>query len=356
MSYVCKQTQICRTSFPMSPEKIAKALHYAGEHIRQLPQEEKDNLFLHAQSKNPWFIPEYSRLAFDHYANWLREDILLDWIKPCPSHWKKGLTIGLVLAGNLPLVGFHDVLAVLITGHSALIKPSSQDEVLLDFMLDTITEIEPELKKNIRKTDRLKGMDAVIATGSNNTSRYFDTYFGKYPHIIRKSRTSIGVLTGRETEEDLIAFYRDMFSFFGLGCRNISKLFLPKGFDPSRLMQLDDPFKNQIHHHKYLNNYEYNKSIYLVNGIPHFDNGHYILKEDKAFHSPLSVIYYAFYDSMEQLRNYLETEKENIQCIVSQDTSLPAAIRPGDAQFPGLNDYADHINTLEFLTQFKSHN
>lgn len=350
MSYVCKQIQIFRTCFPMNPENIAKALHYAGEHLRQLPLEEKENLFLLAQSKNPWFIPEYSRLAFDHYVNWLKEDILLDWIKPCPSHWQTGRIIGLVLAGNLPLVGFHDVLAVLITGHTALIKPSSQDEVLLDFMLDTFTEIEPGLRKNIQKTERLKGMDAVIATGSNNTSRYFDTYFGKYPHIIRKSRTSVGVITGSETEEEIMAFYQDMFSFFGLGCRNISKLFLPKGFDPSQLMHLDDPFKDQIHHHKYLNNYEYNKSIYLVNRVPHFDNGHYILKEDQAFHSPLSVIYYEFYSDKEQLRDYLEAEKEKIQCVVSKDATLPSAIRPGEAQFPSLNDYADNINTLAFLT------
>jgi hypothetical protein len=336
----------------MNPENIAKALHFTGEHLRQLPEDEKENLFLGAQSKNPWFIPEYSKLAFDHYANWLKEEVLLDWIKPCPSHWKMQQSIGLVLAGNLPLVGFHDVLAVLITGHQAQIKASSQDEVLMDFILQTIIEIEPGLQSQIKKVERLRGMDAVIATGSNNTSRYFETYFSKYPHIIRKNRTSVGVITGHETEEEVLAFYKDMFSFFGLGCRNISKLFLPKGYDPTKLMQLDDPFHDQIHHHKYLNNYEYIKSIYLVNSINHFDNGHYILKEDTGFHSPLSVIYYEFYESIEELSHHLENMKENIQCVVSKDSNLHSAILPGQAQFPSLNDYADNIDTLKFLTNF----
>jgi hypothetical protein len=350
MSYVCKQIQLLRTLPAMRPENIAKALHFAGEYLRQLPEDEKENLFLQARSRNPWFIPEYTKQAFEHNINWLKEDLLLDWIKPCPSHWKTQQRIGLVLAGNLPLVGFHDVLAVLITGHHAIIKPSSQDEVLLNFILKVFTEIEPQLKEQIYITERLKNIDAVIATGSNNTSRYFDAYFGKYPHIIRRNRTSVGIISGKESKEELLAFYQDMFSFFGLGCRNVSKIYIPKGYDPTILMQLEDPFQEQINHHKYLNNYEYNKSIYLVNGVPHFDNGHFLLKEDSGLHSPLSVIYYEYYENVERLKDTLNAQRDSIQCIVSSDQRIPSAVSPGKAQYPELSDYADNVNTLEFLT------
>jgi len=332
----------------MNAESIIKAMHYVGEYLKQLSDNERDELFLHAQNKNPWFTPENSALAFDHYLQWLDFDTLMQWAKPYLKGRPPMRTVGLVLAGNLPMVGFHDILAVICSGHRALIKASSQDEVFTKFFIDTALEIEPELGKHLELVDRLKDMDAVIATGSNNSSRYFDAYFGKYPHIIRRNRTSVAVLDGTETDAELKQLYGDIFSFFGLGCRNISKVYLPQGYEPTRLMQLDDPYVEQIHHHKYLNNYEYNKSIYLVNLVPHFDNGHYLLKEDENIHSPLAVVYYEFYEDVEDLSLKLAPKQEQIQCVVGRAESQ--AIPFGRAQFPTLTDYADKIDTMAFLS------
>ena len=209
------------------------------------------------------------------------------------------------MAGNIPAVGFHDVLCVLLNGDSALIKLSSKDTVLLKFLLEKLIEINPGFSSKIQYAERLKSFDAVIATGSDNTSRYFEYYFGKYPHIIRKNRTSVAILDGTENEKDLTQLGTDVFSYFGLGCRNVSKLFVPSGYNFGPLFRSWELFKEIEHHHKYHNNYHYQKSIFLVSVIPHLDNGFVLLQESERLVSPIAVVYYEYYTKPDELRDRL---------------------------------------------------
>lgn len=350
MSYVCIQSQILDAN-TMNTDQIIEALHYTGEVWRKMPHTERDELFSKARRQNPWFSPEYTARTFDHNANWLRKEALHEWTAPYTLSPSRPKTVGLVLAGNLPLVGFHDALSTLISGHKAQIKLSSQDSVLMRHFVDTLAEVEPELAQRVEITERLHDMEAVIATGSNNTSRYFQTYFGKYPHIIRQNRTSVGVITGKESAEELSALHEDMFSFYGLGCRNVSKIYLPEGYDPTKIISASEAFQSQIHHHKYLNNYEYNKSIYLVNGVPHYDSGYFMLKEDIGLHSPISVVYYEYYKDLNTVLSHLESISNQIQCKVGLGQLGEDFVAFGQAQHPGLTDYADHVDTLAFLSK-----
>ncbi len=309
-----------------------------------------DAVFLSAKGKNPWFTSESINKALEGILLFLRPEALQTWSANIPNHNLEPKQIGIVMAGNLPMVGFHDLLAVLITGNKAKIKLSSQDSVLLPFLINTLTSIQPAFETQVEIQEQLKDFDAVIATGSDNTARYFDHYFGKYPNIIRKNRTSVGVVTGSETKEELGAFGNDIYDYFGLGCRNISKIYFPKGYDiPSFIDQLA-PFKDVIHHNKYCNNYEYQKSIYLVNKVSHLDNGFTLFKEEtEHLVSPLSVLFYEFYSDIPTLQKTLAAHKEKIQCIACQTDLGSNAIAPGSTQCPSLDDYADNINTLEFL-------
>jgi hypothetical protein len=259
----------------------------------------------------------------------------------------------LILAGNIPLVGFHDVLSVLASGHHALIKSSTQDARLIKKVLERLIAIEPAFEGSFTFVERLENFDAVIATGSNNTSRYFEYYFGKVPHIIRKNRNSVAVLTGDETTEQLYLLGHDIFDYFGLGCRNVSKLFVPKGYDLIKFFEAIEPYNSIINHHKYNNNYDYNKSIYLVNRDTHLDNSFLLLKEDKSFTSPLAVLFFEYYEDIESLEELLKQENAHIQCIVSE---LPLntgnqVVTFGQSQHPQLWDYADGVDTMDFLTK-----
>jgi hypothetical protein len=262
-------------------------------------------------------------------------------------------SIGLILAGNIPIVGFHDILCVLASGHKALIKLSSQDQKFIPYILEKLIEIEPAFERQISFIDRLKDFDAVIATGSNNTSRYFDYYFSKVPHIIRKNRNSVAVLNGQESREDLKALGHDIFDYFGLGCRNVSKLYVPKDYVFEEFFESIEEFKSVADHHKYNNNYDYNKSIFLVNLDKHLDNGFILLKEDSRFVSPLAVLYYEEYHNIEQLGSELIKNEDLIQCIVS-NSKLPLSTVPfGQSQCPGLFDYADGVDTMKFLRELQ---
>ena len=259
--------------------------------------------------------------------------------------------VGLILAGNIPMVGFHDVISVLATGNIALIKLSSADDKLLPALLTELVKIEPLLKDHIVYVDRLKDFDAVIATGSNNTSRYFEFYFGKGPNIIRKNRNSVAVITGNESKEELALLGHDIFDYFGLGCRNVSKLYIPEGYDIKNFFEPIEGFKDIINHFKYNNNYDYNKSIYLVNLKHHYDNGFLLLTEGESLSSPLAVLYYETYTNIEQLEELLSNRAEDIQCIVSNAAlKLDTAVLGfGQSQTPKLWDYADNVNTIDFL-------
>jgi hypothetical protein len=259
-------------------------------------------------------------------------------------------TVAVVMAGNIPAVGFHDLLCVLISGNRLMARLSSNDKQLLPAICDMLVGIEPGFADRFSFTEeQISGFDAVIATGSNNTARYFNYYFGKYPHIIRKNRNGVAVLTGNETEKELKALGEDIFTYFGLGCRNVSKLFIPDGYDVKILLDALQVFEKAGDHHKYHNNYDYNKSIYLVNGDDHFDNGFLLLKEDASIASPVSVVYFERYSAIGKLNDLINGNLEDIQCVVSTDRKIHGAIPPGTTQHPKLWDYADGVDTMKFL-------
>jgi hypothetical protein len=298
-------------------------------------------------NQNGWFTEENVKLALTSWQKVLNEELLEIWLSKYQLS-ENSKTIGLVLAGNIPMVGFHDVLSVLISGHKVLIKLSSQDNLLIPFLLKVLIKIEPNFKeKIIYRKDKLQNFDAIIATGSNNTARYFEYYFRDKPHIIRKTRNSVAVLSGDENNEDLFNLGKDIFTYFGLGCRNVSKLFVPKGYDFTSFFEAIYPFNTVINHHKYANNYDYNKTVYLMNAIPLFDNNFLILKEDNSIASPLGVVFYEFYTEIDEVVQIIENQKDTIQCVVS--SILEDSIPFGQSQVPKLWDYADGVDTIKFL-------
>jgi hypothetical protein len=257
------------------------------------------------------------------------------------------------MAGNIPLVGFHDMLCVLISGHIFLGKMSSKDDQILKTIAEILIAINPEFNELINFTDKLSNFDAIIATGSNNTSRYFESFFKNYPHIIRKNRNSIAILNGKETQDELYKLADDIFLYFGLGCRNISKLFVPKEYNFDNFLDAIKHYQNIITNKKYFNNYKYNKSILQINKTPHIDNGFMLLKEDYAISSPISTIYYKEYINILDLKKIVNQSLDNIQCIVTNNNHFNNAVKFGQAQKPELWDYSDNVDTLNFMIQIK---
>lgn len=318
------------------------------------PDPDFKNLILSAQNSNAWFTVDEVEKALNALHKMLNEQDLKTWFKDVKIS-SKPKKVGLILAGNIPLVGFHDVISVLATGNIALIKLSSSDDRLLPALLKELVKIEPRLADQIQYVERLKDFDAVIATGSNNTSRYFDYYFGKVPNIIRKNRNSVAVLTGEESPAEIALLGHDIFDYFGLGCRNVSKLYIPENYDIKNLYEPIEHFQGIINHFKYNNNYDYNKSIYLVNAAQHYDNGFLLLKEDNNMSSPLAVLYYERYKSLEEVQESLNQVVEDIQCVVSQaDLTLNTGVlKMGQSQHPRLWDYADNVDTIAFLNSLE---
>ncbi|HWD89645.1 MAG TPA: acyl-CoA reductase [Mucilaginibacter sp.] len=302
---------------------------------------------------NAWFTPDSVAHALKATGQMLNMDDLQNWLSKYDIKSYDPKKTGLVLAGNIPLVGFHDILCVLVSGNIAQIKASSQDSRLIAHVLKKLVAIEPAFDERFKFSERLENFDAVIATGSNNTSRYFEYYFGKVPHIIRKNRNSVAVLTGDESNGQLHALGHDIFDYFGLGCRNVSKLFVPQGHNFEPFFETIESYKNIIHHHKYNNNYDYNKSIYLVNRDKHLDNGFLLLKEDKSTASPLAVLFFEYYNSIDSVQETLRQQSENIQCVVCIDHLQVnnQVVAPGQSQQPALWDYADGVDTMDFLTK-----
>ncbi len=303
-----------------------------------------------SQSRNGWFTPEQVRFALASWAQALTERNLKKWLDPYTITDKPAKTVGLVLAGNIPLVGFHDFLSVLVTGNRALVKLSSTDQKLLPLLAGYLIAVAPDFAPMIKFTEeKLEGFDAVIATGSNNTSRYFEYYFRDVPSIIRKNRNSVAVLTGDETREELVALGEDIFRYFGLGCRNVSKLFVPKGYDFAGFFEAMYNYRDIVEYEKYANNYDYNKAVFLMSRFEILDNGFMTLKEDPAYASPISSVFYQYYDDLEQLKDRLAKDSDAIQCVVS-NTGLSGSLNFGQAQNPQLWDYADGVDTIKFLT------
>lgn len=330
----------------MKIEEKIKVFESLGDKIRSLSVSKVEELAQHAQSHNGWFTLESVSKALQGIAYLLQKDKLEQWLGNESESPEVPRIVGIVMAGNIPLVGFHDLLCVLASGHFAAIKPSSDDAYLMKQLTEWIIEIEPRFKKNLELRERLNSIDAVIATGSDNTARYFEYYFKDIPSIIRKNRTSIAILNGNETAEELRLLGEDVFSYFGLGCRNVSKVFTPKGFDFRDVFPHFESFKEVANHHKYRNNYDYYKSIYLINQTPHLDTGFLLINSTNDLVSPISVLYHQEYETMDQLNEVIKQQEEKIQCIVGQ-----GRIPFGKAQLPELWDYADNVDVLAFLKQ-----
>ena len=298
---------------------------------------------------NGWFTKDNVLTAFSKWGNILNYSNLNKWTSQYSLNPTKPLNIGVIMAGNIPLVGFHDFLSVLISGHHIIAKQSSSDSYFLPLIAKYLEYIEPEFKDHISFTEeRLSNLDAVIATGSNNTARYFDYYFGKYPSIIRRNRNSVAILTGDETEQDLINLGEDIFRYFGLGCRSVSKLYVPKGYDFDKFFQAIYKFKEVIYYNKYVNNYDYNKAVYLMSEYKLLENGFLMLKEDKSYASPIATMFYEVYTDMKSLEQKLEADIDAIQCVVGKSEQIKM-IDFGETQTPQLWDYADDVDTLAFL-------
>lgn len=306
-----------------------------------------------AYHHNAWFTPTNTEKAFTTIGQLLSASKLTNWLAPYPFDHETDKVVGLILAGNIPLVGFHDILCALCAGFNIQVKTSADDPVLTTHVLNQLIEIEPQFFRKITISERLKNFDLIIATGNDNSARYFSYYFGQKPHIIRKNRNSAAVLTGRETQQDLQLLGSDLFDYFGLGCRSVSKLFVPSGYDISTFFEGIDRFSGIINHHKYANNYDYNKSIYLVNGDPHYDNGFLLVKPDQRTASPLAVVFLEAYSDREALTDRLTALAPQLQCVVSSEPlslTTPVVV-PGQSQHPALDDYADGVNTLAFLAE-----
>jgi hypothetical protein len=338
----------------MTLEKRIEAFSALGHIIRSALEGEKtlfsekllslaDNQHIH----NPWFTPAYVRMAISAIADNLTEEKLKRWTGKYPGLEKdyKPLKAGVIMAGNIPLVGFHDFLSVLISGNKIIAKTSSKDPVLLPFLAEILGSVDSDFKNYIRlEKDAISDFDIVIATGSDNSARYFDYYFGRYPNIIRKNRNSIAVLDGEESDADLENLGLDLFSYFGLGCRNVSKIYIPEGFDLERLTSAWKKYSGIISHGKYASNYEFNMAVYLVNREEFTDTGFLLMKESTALSSPVAVLFYEYYKSFELLLNHLDSLSDMIQCIAGKN-----GIPFGTANKPELWDYADNIDTIDFL-------
>ena len=305
-----------------------------------------------AEQHNGWFTRNNILFALQQWGELLTKDNIQDWLSNYDlKQIEQPKTVGIVMAGNIPLVGFHDFLSVLLSGHKVLAKLSSNDKILLPFITDYLIKQEPSLKNAIAFVDgKMEDFDAVIATGSNNTSRYFEYYFGKKPNIIRKNRNSIAILTGNESKEELEALNEDIFRYYGLGCRNVSKIYVPKGYDFEPFFNAMYTQKEIINQHKYANNYDYNKAVYLMSDFKILDNGFLVLKEEDTLASPISVLFYSFYDTLDALYNEMAGMQDLIQCVVTAQ-GLASEVKFGETQKPKLNDYADGVDTMEFLRQ-----
>ncbi len=306
-----------------------------------------------AEKENGWFTPENQIKALEGLSDLLNEDSLRAGLaaygSAVPVRHPK--TVAVIMAGNIPAVNFADFLYVILSGHKFVGKLSSADAHWLPFLAGEITELAPELKPYIRfEADAVQvPFDAVIATGSGNTARYFEYYFGRYPHIIRKNRTSAAVLTGKENQEQLEALGRDISDFYGMGCRNVSKIFVPEGYDFVPLLQILETFTHLAENHKYVNNYEYHRSLFLLNGDRFYDNGLFLFHENTKWGSPVGTVFYEYYKSPEALTSQLFAHDDQIQCVVADEGDFPRRVGFGQSQKPGFSDYPDGVDVMQFL-------
>ncbi|HIE15745.1 MAG TPA: acyl-CoA reductase, partial [Bacteroidales bacterium] len=328
---------------------LSKALQQllSGYDSNWLSQKKFLTIIEQAENQNPWFTQNNIRYALTQIATNLRADNLKQWLSAYPQITvpKQVKTIAVIMAGNIPLVGFHDMLTVLISGHKLIGKLSSKDAVLPKMIQQILININPEFKNKIFFTEtQLKNFEAVIATGSTNSAQVFYQYFEKYPHIIRQNRNSVAIITGNETTEDLKKLGHDIFCYFGLGCRNISKIYIPENYPIENLTGYFSEFSYIRNHNKYMNNYDYQKAIFLMNDLSFLDGNFFLMQENNNLSSPISIIFYERYRNLNHLKLQLQTLQHKLQVVVSKENN-----NFGHTQQPNLWDYADGIDTLNFI-------
>lgn len=331
-------------------------LNTTSDFLKENLSQKENKLLNKANLANPWFTIPNMVFAMETWLEALSNDNTDLWLqKEALNLNPKNQTkkVGLILAGNIPLVGLHDILCVWLSGNIAMVKLSSQDNILMKAYLDYMTNALPILKELTLLSDGIiKEADAFIGTGSNNSARYFEYYFKNKPHIIRKNRNSVAVISNETSDKELEALGLDIFSYFGMGCRNVTLLFIPKEFDMNRMVGTWEQFYDSIHHHKYANNYTYHKAILLMNLHEHLDTGYLLLNNKLEVHSPVSMLNYVRYDSIDEIKSFLETNTESIQCIASNVIELNLdSVALGNTQKTMLWDYADNVNTLQFLAK-----
>lgn len=329
-----------------------------GDYLREAPDAALEQAINRAYVENRWFTTENTSRALSAIAQTLLDRQKLQaWaatysIDPHP-HPRK--TVGLVMAGNIPLVGFHDWLCAFVSGCRAQVKLSDKDKVLLPFLVGRVGEWAYEAweyTEFLPENGRLHGFDAVVATGSNNTARYFEQYFGKSPHIIRRNRNSVAVLTGTESAAELYALGDDIFSYFGLGCRNVSKLYVPHGYQFDTLLETLHEYRDIIHHDKYKNNFDYNLTLFILNNMPYHNNGCLLLREEPSLQSRIASVHYEYYGDLDELDELLARRRDEIQCVVGKVQVRGFSPLPfGQTQAPELSDYADGVDVMTFLTR-----
>ncbi len=315
-----------------------------GDYMRS-DDPQLDDIKDKAHNLNPWFVPEFISMSISNIANeFLEEDKLNKWISNYTIKADgTSKSVGIVMAGNIPLVGFHDLLCVIMSGHAPVIKASSKDDVLIKHLVQKMYDWDPEVKNYISFAENLKGCDAYIATGSNNSGRYFEYYFGRYPNIIRKNRTSAALLDGTETAAELELLANDIQMYFGLGCRNVTKLLVPKDYDFIPLLNALRKYDRFMDFHKYKHNFDYHLTLLIMNNRFYMTNESIILTENTSLFSPVSQVHYEFYQNKESVVHALSTN-DDVQCITGH-----GFIPFGSAQVPSLNDYADGVDTIDFL-------
>lgn len=333
----------------MTLENRIQAFVALGRQLQALTPDQAEKLAWQARHQNAWFDAPNVRHALRGITALLDEAQLRAWLANYDLTPRPPQKIGVVMAGNIPLVGFHDLLTVLLSGHYLYAKLSSEDTFLPKWLVEQLLQIEPGFRDFVRFVDLLKDVDAVIATGSDNTARYFEYYFAKKPHIIRRNRSSVAVLTGFESKAELTALGADIFQYYGLGCRNVAKLFVPEGYIFDFLFEAVEEYKGVLNHHKYANNYDYNKSILLINQTPHYDSGFLLLTESRQLVSPISVVFTETYADQQHLKQRLAELSDKIQCLVSARGWYQGSVPFGEAQQPLVHQYADNVDTLAFL-------
>ena len=300
-----------------------------------------------SEINNPWFSKQNVLISLDSIAKMLNKKSLQDWLSNY-SVTNCNLKVLLITAGNIPCVGFHDLLCVLITGNKVIIKFSSKDNILLPFLIKNLIKIEPSFANQITISNTIikEGFDAVIATGSDSSAKYFNYYFNKSKCIIRKNRRSIAILDGNESKQELEGLAEDVFLYYGLGCRNVSKIFVPFDYDFDKLFQVFYKYKDVLLNSKYCNNYDYNKAVFLMNSDSLLENGFIILKEDNSIQSPIAMLFYQFYNDIAEVNKYILENEQLFQCVVAKNK-----MQFGQTQFPQLHDYADNVDTIKFLNK-----